>query len=125
MSTSLNGLDLPSISLLLDEDADEDAVETHDVMKGPCRLHSLHYKNGDASVNYLKLYDDVDPVIGTAVPDYVFMLPASAEDTIPFPVPLVFENGLSWAIVTTGGTAGTTGPTATSTVSVVATEGVS
>lgn len=125
MSISLSGLDLPSgVTLLRDSDADEDATESHDVMKGPCRLDSLHYKNGDASVNYVKLYDNVDPTIGTAVPDFVFMLPASVEDTIPFPVPLIFENGLSWAMVTTGGTGGVTGPTAASTISVVARKGV-
>lgn len=125
MAIALQGLQLPSVWMLYDTSADEDATDSHDVMKGPCRLDSLHYKNGDASVNYLKLYDNVDPVIGTTVPDFVFMLPASGEDTIPFPFPIVFENGLSWAIVTAGGTGGVTGPTATSTVTVVAREGVS
>lgn len=97
-----------------------------DLMVGPCRVMNIHVNNADGSLNYVKLYDDLNPTIGTSVPDYVFEVPASVET--PFPCNpgkgLPFDKGVSLAVVTAGGTGGITGPTLV-TVSLTCLKGLS
>lgn len=131
-SMTVKRADLPSgVAVVLDEDADETITESRDIMKGPCRLYSLDYVHGDANVGYVKLWDNVNPTVGTTDPDFVFMVLASGSGTIPFPVPIIFTNGISWAFIKKvsnvdgPGTSGTTGPTATSTIAATLKEGAS
>lgn len=100
-----------------------------DVMTGPCRVYSVNVNNNDASLHvWLRLYDSLDPTVGTTDPDYIFRIPLAADKTnmsLGFPEPLVFSVGLSFALVALAGTAGTTAPSANSPVTIVAREGVS
>ncbi len=97
-------------------DADVDESPELDVMAGPCRLTHIRAGNVDSAADaamYLKLYDDLNPTVGTSVPDYVFEIPLNKIVDIPLGAGIVFVNGLSFACVTVGGTVGTTGPVAT------------
>lgn len=64
----------------------------------------------NTSASYLKIYDSAAPTIGTSIPDHTFKIPSSQRRCIAILEGLDFTN-LSYACVTTGGTAGTTGPT--------------
>jgi len=109
--------------LVIVKDADADEVVEKDVLAGPCTLKHVHVTNGNAGVVYLKFYDDIAPVVGTTAPEEVLQCVGSGTEggvtdfLINGGKGLRFENGLSYACVTAGGTAGVTGPT--STVSVV------
>lgn len=108
----ISRVDFDDFSIVKDTDADE-TVEA-DVLGGPCRVTDI-YTEGVAAASYLKFYDDIAPIVGTTIPDYVIEIPASgtlARAAFPlFGKPLEFSEGLSFACVTTGGTAGDTGPT--------------
>jgi hypothetical protein len=102
------------------------STATADVFGGPCRLLAVHVVNGDAAVLYLKLFDNLDPTLGTTDPDEIFAVGSSANKPVAeFPNGKAFKNGLSLGFVTTGGTAGTTGATGASTVTLVVKPGVS
>lgn len=114
-------------------DADSDASIALDVMSGPCRLMHIHVdNNANSADSFLKLYDNVNPTVGTTVPDYVFkaqQTAANAEDRLEIPCNVgtgfKFTNGLSFACVTVGGTAGVTGPTSSVIVTLTLLPGVS
>jgi len=79
----------------------------------------LLYANNTANSNaiYIKLYDSVEtPVVGTTVPDYVFMIDASSSQQIVMTAGTAFANGISYTAVDSGGTAGTTAPSTPLTV---------
>jgi len=65
--------------------------------------------NGDNPA-FLKIYDNASPTIGTTAPDHIFKVPVNQTRNIVSPSGLDFT-ALSFACVTTGGTAGTTDPT--------------
>lgn len=70
-----------------------------------------------ASVVYVKLYDTASAVtVGTTVPDWVFKVSASVNQSFTFVAGEAFSGGLQVATVTTGGTAGTTAPATPPTV---------
>lgn len=63
---------------------------------------------------YLKIYNATAPTVGTTAPEWVFKCPAGAKRTQAFGTRATgrtLATGLSFAVVTAGGTAGTTGPT--------------
>lgn len=99
-------------------DADVDATPELDVMAGPCRVTHIRVGNVDSStaLAYLKLYDDPNPTVGTSIPDYVFELPAGKIVDLSLGSGIPFANGLSFACVTTGGTAGLASPGASAVV---------
>lgn len=125
-SPSITRADFPNYSIIQDTDAD--GTVEKDVMGGPCRVTDVQVTNGDALTRYVRLFDDKNPTNGTTDPDYVLFIPSSGVKAVMsyhFPEPLVFDNGLSFAMVTVGGTAGTTGPTLDSTVVLTVRPGVS
>lgn len=117
-------------SIIYDSLTEAGRDNENDVMSGPCRLTHIRVKNGDAAILYLKLFDNVNPTLGTTAPDFVFMIPSSGTQA-SFDIPvnggagIKFNNGLSYAIVTTGGTGGTAGPTAATLLVLQAIPGVS
>jgi len=123
------------VSIAADEDAN--AVAVKDVLGGPCRLMALHVENEDKVLLYLKLFDNVNPTLGTTDPDDIFAIPAAAEDDpqiadkgssrpiAEFPNGKAFKNGLSVGLVTAAGTAGTTGPAEGVTITMIVKPGVS
>lgn len=100
-------------------DADADATVEKDMLDGPCVLHGIFVLNDDAATNHLKLYDNIDPTVGTTAPDIILPLTTDATDPpkggmyfpINAPDGIAFTNGLSAAVVSEAGTAGTTAPT--------------
>ena len=125
-SPTITRADFPSYSIIRDADADENAEL--DVMAGPCRVTHCEVVNGDAATRYVRLFDNKNPTVGTTPPDHVLFIPSSAVKalaTFPFPEPLVFANGLSFCMVTVGGTVGAVGPTLTSKIVLHVRPGVS
>ena len=75
-------------------------------------LHSIEMDNtAVAAATYLKLYNTATVTVGTTVPDWVIMIPASVSRTITCPSGVTFGTALAYAAVTAGGTAGTTATT--------------
>ena len=127
MSTpSVNRRDFSSFSQI--QDAVVGATAIKDVMAGPCRVMGISVSNvvGGADACWLKLYDDLNPTVGTTAPDYSFPIPVNFTDSIPVPVEgLKFVNGLSYCAENTGGgTAGTSAPAQNVVVGFTLLEGV-
>ena len=64
---------------------------------------------GSAVAAYVRLYDDLSPVIGTTAPDWVFYVAAGTSLDIVSQTGVTITNGLTIAAITVGGTAGSTG----------------
>lgn len=98
-----------------------------DLFDGPANVVWFHGLNAQAADNYLKLYDAVEPTVGTTAPDVVREIPATgtnggqrfevfddgAGTTISG---LPFTTAVSAAVVTAGGTGGTTNPSSNVTI---------
>lgn len=79
------------------------------ILEGPCRLYSIIAQTSAGQIDFLKLWDDVSPVVGTTDPDYSFKVEADDWNSIALdPDGVVFDNGLSMAADDAGGTAGGT-----------------
>jgi hypothetical protein len=101
------------------QDTDSDGTSENDVRVGACTLYMVDVDNSaNAAVSYLKLYDSASPTVGTTAPDMIFKVPASVRRVFAIPDGVAFTN-LSFACVTTAGTAGTTNPTSNVTVKLV------
>lgn len=96
-------------------DDDADTTATDNVDHGPTTLRKITGSSVNNAIVYLLLWDDTDPVVGTDAPDFQFPIPAGdstlAVRTVMCGGDVVFDNGLSWAAATTGGTACTGDPT--------------
>jgi hypothetical protein len=102
----------PNLVYAIHSDTDsENTAQT--IEEGPLTLHSIDADNEDnASPSYVKIYDsDSVIVVGTTVPDYVFLIPASTRLVIEIPGGVELQSGAQVATVTAGGTGGTTSPT--------------
>ena len=124
---SVTILKMPSFTVI--RDAEVNGTAEKDVMGRPCTLHHVHLRNVGASAleAWVKLYDDVNPTIGTTIPNEVYQVESSSNvvsavdriQDIPINPPdgLPFSEGFSFACVTEGGgTAGTTDPNASDVV---------
>ena len=117
---SVSVAQLPTYRIVKDTDAD--GTVERDVCAGPCRLTHIHVTNPNAGAVYLKLFDKVDPTVGTDAPDEIVECVGSGTEggvtDVPVHPPkgLLFSTALSFACVTAGGTAGTTSPTSNVTV---------
>ena len=69
---------------------------------------------------YLKIYDVSSVSVGSTAPDFIFKVPVNQRRSFAIPDGLSFSF-LSFAVVTTPGTAGNTGPTNPVTVKMVTT----
>lgn len=100
---------LSGASLLVDTDAGGTAVAAK---ASSAVVYQIEVDNtANAAASYLKLYNTGSPTVGTTVPDWVVMIPASVERNITIPEGLTFGTALSYACTTAGGTAGSTSPT--------------
>lgn len=81
-------------------------------------FYSLYVDNtANSAKSYVKIYDATSGVtVGTTVPEYIIMIPAGVARQFVVKQGFAFSTGLSYAVVTTGGTAGTTAPTSPITV---------
>lgn len=95
------------------------ATANNDVTGTSGAVYMIEVDNSaNSAASFLKIYDDAAPTIGTAVPDYVFRVPANQVRQFVSPGGMDFAN-LSFAVVTVGGTTGTTDPANTVIVAMV------
>lgn len=103
-------------------DSDADGTVEFDVMGGATNVATIIVDNSAnaAQAEYLKLWDAKAVTIGTTAPDFIFKIPAGQvcffdfqEETSDGTVSeyVAFQTALSYACVTTAGTAGSTSPT--------------
>ena len=95
-------------------DTTSDATAENDVRSGATTLYRVQIDNrNNSSAVYTKIWDAAAPTVGTTDPDWVIRCEASQRKTfvIKRGVGATIATGLSFATVTTGGTAGTTSPT--------------
>lgn len=73
-------------------------------------LYEVEIDNtANAAASYLKFWNTGSVTVGTTVPDWVCMVPASVSRTFVVPQGIAFGTALSYAATTAGGTAGSTG----------------
>lgn len=116
MAVTNNAL-LSGVSLLTDTAAGSTAV----VAKASSAvLYELELDNtANAAASYFKIYNTGTVTVGTTVPDWVVMVPASVSRSIVIPSGLTFGTALSYAATTTGGTTGSTAPTSSFAIKLV------
>jgi hypothetical protein len=106
----------------------QDTVAANAVNSIKASSAKVYYIVIDNSLNvaasYLKLFNlaSASVSLGTTSPDLVAYVPAGVVVTMPFytgaAIGLTFGTALSYAVVTTGGTAGTTSPSSAVTLTV-------
>lgn len=83
-------------------------------------MHIINNTSGAlAGTVYLKIYDSLDPVVGTTDPEVIIMAPHGGAITVDISGGVTIENNVSYAVVQEAGTAGTTAPGTTVTVHLV------
>lgn len=97
-------------ALKIIRDADVDATSENNVNDGAATIYGLDIDNVAAAVTFIKFYNAAVPTVGTTDPDMIIRMPASTRRTFVFTTGIAFATALSYAGVTTGGTAGTTSP---------------
>lgn len=110
LSTTLQAT---AIATTLIQQTDTNATANTDVMSGAATLYMLDIDNSAvAATTYVKFYDDVAPTVGTTDPDMIIPVAGTVRRQIAMPEGMAFAAGLSFAAVTTAGTAGVVNPTA-------------
>lgn len=107
VSTQVNPV---GTKLIVQTDADEEVDVNVTGASGTIYMVDVDNTANPAEDNYLKVYDDAAPVVGTTAPDHIFRFKGNERRVIAIPEGLDF-NVLSFACVTSPGTAGVTGPT--------------
>lgn len=93
-------------------DTDIDGTAEDNVNAGPATLLMADLDNAlNGAISYFKAWNNVNPTVGTTVPDLILLVPASGRRTYYFHGGIKFGTAFSFAAVTTAGTAGTTNPT--------------
>lgn len=113
---------VPPVGTKLIVETQADSTPDNDVTGGAGSIFQIDVDNEANADNpaYLKIYDDAAPTVGTTPPDHIFMVPVNQRRNMVIPDGIDFAN-LSFACVTSGGTAGTTSPTSSVTVKLVTT----
>lgn len=112
-----NNVMLTGVALLVDTAAGSTAVVAKATSGVLYELELDNTANGAAS--YFKIYNTGTVTVGTTVPDWVLMVPASVSRTLAIPSGLTFGTAISYAATTTGGTTGSTAPTSSFAVKLV------
>jgi len=96
---------------------DTDTLNTlrGDITGSSGTFYDVHIVNGRTNTAFVKLYDAATATVGTTAPDWIFQVPPGTTRSYSFPDGVTFTN-LSYACVTSGGTAGTTSPSGGTTV---------
>ena len=101
-------------ALFIIRDTDADGTSEDNVTAGAATIYAVQINNSaNASASsYVKFYNNAAPTVGTTAPDMILMAAGGATTNYAFPKGnAVFTTALSYACVTTAGTAGTTNPT--------------
>ena len=106
-------------------DADANDTPEVDVCDGAATIYNVTINNdANAAVEYVKFFNVAlaeGIVLGTTVPDMILFANASETTTYEFKDGnSFFTTGVSYAVVTAGGTAGVTGPTSDVIITIVA-----
>jgi hypothetical protein len=120
MAVTIIPLGIQGHALRIIRDADCNETLEANVNDGAATIYSVTVDNtANAAITYLKFWNAATATVGTTDPDLELMVPVSATRTYNFKSGLAFATGLSYAAVTTAGTAGTTGPTSDVIVNIV------
>ena len=114
-----NTTQLTGASLLTDTIAANAAVA---VKASSAILYNVEMDNtANGASSYLKLYNlaAASVSVGTTVPDWVCMCPASVSRTFTIPTGLTFGTALSYCATTAGGTSGSTSPSSSFAVKMI------
>lgn len=103
---------VPPVGTKLIVQDDANSAPNNSVTSAAGSIFQIDVDNEANSDNpaFLKIYDNASPTVGTTPPDFIFKVPVNQRRSMVIPDGLDF-NDLSFAVVTTGGTAGTTDPT--------------
>lgn len=94
------------------EDSSVNATAVNDVLTGAATLYWAKISNVlNSSAVYFKMWNAAAPTVGTTAPDKIIPVAAYKTVTVGCLEGVAFGTGLSYACVTTAGTAGTTNPT--------------
>ncbi len=74
---------------------------------------------GGSSTVYLRIFDSLDPVVGTTNPEVIIMAPHGGSTSVVITTGIPITNNVSYAVVKEAGTAGTTAPSTTVTLTLV------
>lgn|SRR5574341_1518525 len=120
MAITITPLGIGGNALRIMRDANANATSENNVNDGAATIYAITVDNSAvAATTFVKFYNNASPTVGTTDPDMILMLPASSSRTFVFRNANNFATALSYAAVTTAGTAGTTNPTATVIMNIV------
>lgn len=105
-----NTTQITGAALVIDTSAVNTAVA---VKASSAVLYNLELDNtANGAASYFKICNLAagSVSVGTTVPDFVFMVPASVKITLGFPGGVTLGTALSYFATTAGGTAGSTSP---------------
>lgn len=112
MAVTIIPLGIAGDALRIIRDADVDATSENNVNDGAATIYGITIDNAaNAAREFVKFYNVAAPTVGTTDPDMILFIPLSVARTFIFKTGNNFATALSYAAVTTAGTAGTTGPT--------------
>ena len=118
---------LSNVSALIEYlDSASNATSEDNVTAAAPTIYQLKTNNsGNAAAVYTKIWDNAAPTVGTTAPNWILKVKASG--TLKMTVArsdaaggATMQTALSFATVTTAGTAGTTNPTTAPSVAIIA-----
>lgn len=119
MALTVLPLGFPSAMKMISETA-LGATADNNVADGGATVYAVVVDASAAgAATYVKLWNNVAPVVGTTDPEMVLMVPTGGRKQFLFTVGSAFSTGVSMAALTTGGTAGVTPPSGSVIVDVV------
>ena len=114
MAVTIIPLGIQGNALRIIRDAVANATAENNVNDGAGTIYAVTIDNAaNANKEYLKLYNVAAPTVGTTDLDMILMIVASVKRTFVFKTGNNFATAVSYACVTTAGTAGTTNPVST------------
>lgn len=118
MANSLVTLPYPGEQSIRLNEASMDTFATamKDIDYGATTLLSIRAQVASGS-DFLMVYDDINPALGTTVPDFQF--PTGVETQIYVASGITFTNGISFTVANVGGTVCSGNPTATNTITLL------
>jgi hypothetical protein len=128
MAVTLKRMDMAGMSIVYIPSGV--ATPEADVMKGPCRLYGILLL-GDvtpsSTLNYIHLWDALNPTAGTDAPDYQFSVEIGLTRFVPCSLPdgIIFSTGLSVSANQSPGTQVGSSPTGALPLVLIVAPGVS
>ena|SRR6266498_40728 len=120
MAITITPLGIAGNALRIMRDAVVNATSENNVNDGAATIYAVTVDNSaNGAKTFVKFYNAAAPVVGTTDPDMILMLPASTTRTFVMKTGNNFATALSYAGLTTAGTAGTTNPVSSVIMNVV------